>query len=208
MENEIIYKAGCKKQVKRRQRKIPSHTILQPGDRALVRNLLESGETGKIRSYWQPEIHRVIEGLGDLPVTYKIQPEHNPKAKVQILHRNQLHLCDNLLDNFNWNIKIDHEKTNTRQERKAHHIQPNVRKRRPIKDQSDTDSSGDSDLKEVQITPSGFKRLVQEELTRQNKVQDEVIDFRIECKEPPREVVGRTIVEGREEETITKEASE
>ena len=99
IENEIIYKAGCKKQVKRRQRKIPSHTILQPGDRALVRNLLASGETGKIRSYWQQEIHRVIEGLGDLPVTYKIQPEHNPKAKVQILHRNQLHLCDNLLDN-------------------------------------------------------------------------------------------------------------
>ena len=63
-------------------------------------------------------------------------------------------------------------------------------------------------MKEVQITPSGFKRLVQEELTRQNKVQDEVIDFHIECKEPPREVVGRTIVEGREEETITKEASE
>ena len=67
-------------------------------------------------------------------------------------------------------------------------------------------------MKEVQITPSGFKRLVQEELTRRNKVevevQDEVIDFHIESKEPPREVVERTIVEGREEETITKEASE
>ena len=96
----------------------------------------------------------------------------------------------------------------TLDKREAHHIQPNVRKRRPIKDQSDTDSSGDSDLKEVQITPSGFKRLVQEELTRQNKVQDEVIDFYTECKEPPREVVGRTIVESREEETIAKEASE
>ena len=110
----------------------------------LVRNLSERGGTGKIRSYWQPEIHRVIEGMGDLPVTYKIQPEHNLKAKVLILHRNYLLLSDNLLDNFNWNIKIDHEKTNTGQERKAQPIQPNLRKRRTIKNQSDTDSSKDS----------------------------------------------------------------
>ena len=60
--------------------------------------------------------------MGDLSVTYKIQPEHNPKAKVRILQRNHLLLCDNLLDNCSWNIKIGHEKTNTRQERKAHHI--------------------------------------------------------------------------------------
>ena len=63
-------------------------------------------------------------------------------------------------------------------------------------------------MEEVQITPSGFKRLVQEDLTRQNKVQDEVTDFHIECKESPREVVERKIVEGREEETIKKAASE
>ena len=59
----------------------------------------------------------------------------------------------------------------------------------------------------MQITPSGFKRLVQEDLTRRNKVQDEVIDFHIESKEPQREVVERKIVEGREKETIKKAAS-
>ena len=146
--------------------------------------------------------------MGGLPVTYKIQPEHNPKAKVRILHRNHVLLCDNLLDNFNWNIKIDHEKTNTRKERKTHHIQLNVRKRRTIKDQSQTDSSRDNDLEEVQITPSGFKRLVHKDLIRRNKIQDEVIDFLIESKEPPREVVERKTVEGREKETIKKAALE
>ena len=63
-------------------------------------------------------------------------------------------------------------------------------------------------MEEVQITPSGFKRLVQENLTRRNKVQDEVVDFHIESKEPPREVVERKIAEGREEKTINKAASE
>ena len=42
----------------------------------------------------------------------------------------------------------------TGQDRKAHRIQLNLRKRRIIKYQRDTDSSGDSDFEEVQITPS------------------------------------------------------
>ena len=63
-------------------------------------------------------------------------------------------------------------------------------------------------MEEVQIKPSGFKRLVQEDLIRRNKVQDEVIDFLIESKEPPREVVARKTVEGREKETIKKAALE
>ena len=63
-------------------------------------------------------------------------------------------------------------------------------------------------MEEVQITPSGFKRLVQEDLTRQNKVPDEVIDFHLERKESLREVVERKFVEGREDETIKKAASE
>ena len=63
-------------------------------------------------------------------------------------------------------------------------------------------------MEEVEVTPSGFKRLVQEDLTRRNKVQDEVIDFHIQSTEPPSEVVERKIVEGREEESIKKAASE
>ena len=62
-------------------------------------------------------------------------------------------------------------------------------------------------MEEEQITSSGFRRLVQENLSRRNKVQDKVIDFPIESKEPPREVAGRKIAEGRQEETINKAIS-
>ena len=73
---------------------------------------------------------------------------------------------------------------------------------RAIKDQSDTYWSKASELEEIQITLSGLKRLVQEILTKRGKVQDEVINFYVESKDPAREVFQRKVVEVREGKTI------
>ena len=48
-------------------------------------------------------------------------------------------------------------------------------------------------MEEVQIIQSGFKTLVQEDLTKRHKVQNEFIDFQVECKAPARAVVERKV---------------
>ncbi len=52
-------------------RKVRS-TVLQPGDKVLVRNLTPRGGPGKLRSFWEDKIHVVLGP--DSPV-YNVQSE-------------------------------------------------------------------------------------------------------------------------------------
>ena len=63
------------------------------------------GGTGKMRSYSEEKIYIIVSSIDNDPVVYKIRPEHDPKSKTRTVHPNMLRHCDNLLDNFDWNIR-------------------------------------------------------------------------------------------------------
>ena len=45
-------------------------------------------------------------------ITYKVQPENDLNGKIGTLPRNMLLSCDNLLDNFDWNIMGEDQTSN------------------------------------------------------------------------------------------------
>ena len=92
------------KDVERHNAKRLRASILLPGDRVLVRNMSERGVTGKLRSFWEDKVHIVLETYGENPVLYRVQAENDPNGRTRNLHRNMLQPCDDLLDNFNWNL--------------------------------------------------------------------------------------------------------
>ena len=67
---------------------------LEIGDRVLMRNVRERGGTGKLRSYWEDSLFKVIKQRDQLPV-YEIQ---NVKKSddVRVVHRNMLMRCNEL----------------------------------------------------------------------------------------------------------------
>ena len=73
---------------------------LRPESAPLIQNLSESGGTGKVRNYWEQQVHVIVLSVGKNPVVYKVRPKYGPNCKSRILYRNRLMYCDDLMDNY------------------------------------------------------------------------------------------------------------
>ena len=70
-----------------------------------------------MQSFWEEKVHVVVESMDNESITYKVKPERDTGGRIRVLHRNMRLLCDNLLYNFNWIIKI--QPTHKEQNRKT-----------------------------------------------------------------------------------------
>ena len=61
-------------------------SVLQAGDRVLVRNLTPRGGPGKLRNFWEDEIHVVVARKGEGSPVYEVRPESS-KGRSRTLHR-------------------------------------------------------------------------------------------------------------------------
>ena len=61
-----------------------------------MHNLSQHGGPGKCRSYWEPDVHVVVEVKGDTGLVYAIRSEKDKSDKVRVVHRNHLLPCSSL----------------------------------------------------------------------------------------------------------------
>ena len=85
---------------------------LEPGDKVLIWNLSNLGGTGKLRNYWEQQVHVIVSRVGKNRLAYKVRPEYGSDRILRILHRNMLIYCDDLLENYNWKIRQNSQFTN------------------------------------------------------------------------------------------------
>ena len=68
-----------------------------------TRNKEQEG-TVKLRPFLENKVHILLETYGENLMLYRVVAEDDPNGRTKNLHCNMLQQCDELLDNFKWNL--------------------------------------------------------------------------------------------------------
>ena len=163
------------------------------------------GRTGKIRSFWDEKIHVVLENIKNKNITYNVKPEKDTNGRIRVPYRNIVLPCDNLLDNFNWNIKT--ELNHKKQDKKTASCQ--LPKKNDNEEESVTENKDDSSemgemiefaQREIHI----FSKKNNDKIEKEKKSQKihEEVDFSIELEKSRQELPGEKVVRPKRNEKL------
>ena len=82
----------AKEQNEKRLNRKPLLASLSPGDAVLVKNTVERGGPGKLRSFWEPALYQVVDVNGPGNVICSVK-KVSGDGKIRVLHRNMLMPC-------------------------------------------------------------------------------------------------------------------
>ena len=175
---EIALQKSTERKNKDAERKIPAWGTskeLEVNDHVLVKNLTPRGGPGKLRSFWEQDLSKVIE-KHENGLTYKIQSVSEP-IKTRVLHRNMLMPINHLLESIDTPPNISPMKTSKKKTKQKSESATKA------KDETETsDSSDESDTEEIplQFTPNQLSTLQQLTSNTQDNGKNETSEVTVE----------------------------
>ena len=73
---------GRKKDIARHEMINKLSSVLEQGDRVLIRNMSEREGTGKMQSFCEERVHVVVENTNNENITYKVKPERDTDGRI------------------------------------------------------------------------------------------------------------------------------
>ena len=119
-------------------------SVLEANDRVLIKNVRARGGPGKLRSYYEEKVFRVVERKGDGPV-YIVKPERGGERRT--VHRNLLFHCSEKLPD----APLVAVPRKTKIERKQ--IAESQAETQKDSDESDSETSDDEAISQYKLPP-------------------------------------------------------